>query len=129
MKKFLSMNLQVGRVTPCAPLSQSTKSGAHGVTRPTTKAWLKDSMHELFRGNLSLATLISSLIVFPSLAQNEGDVSPALRTSVQARINDDYPHLENLYKDLHAHPELSFHEEKTAARIATELKEIGRAHV
>ena len=30
-----------------------------------------------------------------------------------------------LYRDLHAHPELSFKEEKTASRIAAELDEMG----
>src|SRR5260221_2160445 len=73
----------------------------------------------------SLAPLILALIVFPSRFQNAAEVSTALRESVQARISDDYPHLDQLYKDLHAHPELSFHEEKTSARIAAELKEAG----
>ena len=30
-----------------------------------------------------------------------------------------------VYKDLHAHPELSFHETRTAALAATKLKELG----
>jgi hippurate hydrolase len=30
-----------------------------------------------------------------------------------------------VYKDLHAHPELSFHETRTAALVATKLKELG----
>jgi amidohydrolase len=32
---------------------------------------------------------------------------------------------EGVYKDLHAHPELSFHETRTAALAATKLKELG----
>jgi len=32
---------------------------------------------------------------------------------------------ERVYKDLHAHPELSFHETRTAALVATKLKELG----
>src|SRR5437879_771949 len=32
---------------------------------------------------------------------------------------------ERVYKDLHAHPELSFHETRTAALAATKLKELG----
>jgi hippurate hydrolase len=35
------------------------------------------------------------------------------------------PALESLYRHLHQHPELSFHEVKTAARMATELRAIG----
>jgi metal-dependent amidase/aminoacylase/carboxypeptidase family protein len=32
---------------------------------------------------------------------------------------------DRVYKDLHAHPELSFHETKTAAFVASKLKELG----
>ena len=32
---------------------------------------------------------------------------------------------DRVYKDLHAHPELSFHETRTAALVATKLKELG----
>src|SRR5262249_37209705 len=37
----------------------------------------------------------------------------------------DYPKLDALYKDIHAHPELAFQEEKTAARLAAEMRAIG----
>ncbi|MGB0932210.1 MAG: amidohydrolase [Chitinophagales bacterium] len=40
-------------------------------------------------------------------------------------LQKDYNYLENLYKHFHQNPELSFLEEKTAARLAKELKEIG----
>ena len=36
-----------------------------------------------------------------------------------------YPDLRNLYVDLHQNPELSFHEEKTAARLAERLRALG----
>jgi hippurate hydrolase len=51
--------------------------------------------------------------------------SDPLRESVRARVNQEYPALFELYKQLHANPELSFHEEKTAARVAEELKRAG----
>lgn len=42
------------------------------------------------------------------------------------RITDkNYPSLETLYKHLHQNPELSLHEEKTSATIATELRSLG----
>lgn len=44
---------------------------------------------------------------------------------IQKRVTAHYPHLDALYKHLHANPELSLHEEQTAARIARELKECG----
>lgn len=40
-------------------------------------------------------------------------------------IDSNYPALEQLYRDLHQHPELSFREEKTAARLADELRKTG----
>lgn len=44
---------------------------------------------------------------------------------IASQIEQDYPYLEKLYKHLHTNPELSFKEEKTAARIAEELKNRG----
>src|SRR5947199_10717686 len=36
-----------------------------------------------------------------------------------------YPELDKLYLDLHQSPELSWHEEKTAAKMAAQLKALG----
>ena len=50
---------------------------------------------------------------------------------VQGRAQDDAwfaresPSLETLYRQLHQHPELSFHEVETAARMVSELKALG----
>jgi amidohydrolase len=46
--------------------------------------------------------------------------SPAL-----APVDTIYPDLEALYLDLHQHPELSKHEEKTSAKIAERLRALG----
>ena len=54
----LSMNLKVGRVTPCAPFPQSPQAGAHGVTRPTALRF-KGSMPEIIQRNLSLGRIDS----------------------------------------------------------------------
>lgn len=43
----------------------------------------------------------------------------------EQKLNADYPYLEAYYKDLHAHPELSFKEVKTAAKLAGELRGLG----
>jgi amidohydrolase len=48
-----------------------------------------------------------------------------LRTRIGSRVTDLYPRLESVYKDLHAHPELSLHEEKTSQRLAGELEQLG----
>ncbi len=53
-----------------------------------------------------------------------GAASP-LAATVDQRLTADYPSLFALYQDFHAHPELSLKEEKTAARLAAELRAAG----
>ncbi|MEY4939621.1 MAG: hypothetical protein RIQ93_1356 [Verrucomicrobiota bacterium] len=48
-----------------------------------------------------------------------------LRELVTQKIAAEYPSLEALYKDLHAHPELSLMEERTARVVARELRAAG----
>ncbi len=49
----------------------------------------------------------------------------ALRESVASRVDAEYAALDALYRDLHAHPELSLMEERTAGVIAGELRRAG----
>ena len=49
------------------------------------------------------------------------------KETAQKQVAADYPRLDALYKHLHANPELSLQEEKTAARMAAELREAGFA--
>ncbi|HYV32726.1 MAG TPA: amidohydrolase, partial [Candidatus Binatia bacterium] len=49
----------------------------------------------------------------------------SLGDSLKPGVDAEYPALERLYQDFHAHPELSFHEEQTAAKLASELKTLG----
>src|SRR5882724_468838 len=42
-----------------------------------------------------------------------------------SKLDAVYPSLDALYQDLHRNPELSNHEEKTAAKMATRLRELG----
>jgi amidohydrolase len=51
--------------------------------------------------------------------------TPLPVAAIQTIIVGEYKHLENLYKQLHAHPELAFQEEQTAARMAKEMKALG----
>jgi len=53
--------------------------------------------------------------------------SGKLHDEIKTRAGQEYVTLEQLYKHLHSNPELSFHEEKTAARIAQELNKAGYA--
>src|SRR3569832_1426805 len=48
-----------------------------------------------------------------------------LKSSIETSIEADYPKLDTLYKDLHAHPEVAFQEVKTAAKLAAEKQTPG----
>jgi len=62
-------------------------------------------------------SILLFLILLPTTLFAEGELDPA--------IDQDYPYLEELYLYLHQNPEISFHEAKTAARIAKELRQAG----
>jgi hippurate hydrolase len=49
----------------------------------------------------------------------------ALREMVAGKVAAEYRSLEALYRELHANPELSLMEERTAARLTRELREVG----
>ena len=57
--------------------------------------------------------------------RSEGDASRKQAGEVKRRIAAQYDQLEALYKQLHAHPELSLREVQTAARLAKEIRAIG----
>ncbi len=59
------------------------------------------------------------------MAQNQAPSTINVYEDIRIRIDRDYAYLDQLYKHLHTNPELSFKEEKTAARIAEELKSCG----
>ena len=69
----------------------------------------------------SLALVLACLLSPCGLAQS----SPPAREQVQSRLQQEYPSLFELYKHLHAHPELSLHEQQSAARMAEELRKAG----
>src|SRR3546814_16034836 len=51
--------------------------------------------------------------------------TPAHADALSDAVLKDMPSLITLYKDLHAHPELSMHETRTAAKLAAEAKKLG----
>lgn len=69
------------------------------------------------------------LFCFSSLSysQKQTALSASLIKEIQSRTTQEYASLDQLYKHLHTNPELSFHEEKTAERIAAELEKAGFA--
>ncbi len=49
----------------------------------------------------------------------------AVRAAIAAQLDPRYPAILALYQHLHAHPELSWCETNTSARLAEELKQVG----
>ena len=48
-----------------------------------------------------------------------------LKSTIEASVQADYPKLDALYKDIHAHPEVAFQEVRTAAKLAAEMRALG----
>jgi amidohydrolase len=71
--------------------------------------------------------------LFVSAALSAASMVPAhaeidvikLKTAIETSVEADYPKLDALYKELHAHPEIAFQEVKTAARLAAEMRALG----
>jgi amidohydrolase len=63
-----------------------------------------------------------SLLALPAHA--ELDVAK-LKDTIGAAVEQEYPKLDELYKDIHAHPELAFQEVKTAEKLAAAMRAIG----
>lgn len=71
----------------------------------------------------SIAMFIT--LVFVAAPNTRGADTKELAGDVRQRIATDYARLDALYKHFHANPELSLKEERTAARLAKELRELG----
>src|ERR1700729_4192451 len=70
---------------------------------------------------LASAALCAATILQAHAELDGAKLKPSIETSVEA----DYPKLEALYKDIHAHPEVAFQEVKTAAKLAAEMRALG----
>jgi hippurate hydrolase len=78
------------------------------------------------------SSAVFSLLIAASLALSvsRGELhtlTPPKNSTEQIKtlIDKNYPSLEKLYTDIHANPELSLKEEKTAARLAKEFRDAG----
>lgn len=70
--------------------------------------------------SLSVCTIVFWLIWTASLFAADPWSAPS-----KEQVGKIYPQVEALYMDIHRNPELSLHEEKTAAKIADQLRKIG----
>ncbi len=86
-------------------------------------------MKELNINSLPWTTALVAVLVagaIPAVCMAAATTSPApLRALVNSRVDAEYPSLLGIYTNLHAHPELSFMEVKTAALVAGELRALG----
>ena len=73
--------------------------------------------------NRRCLTLVAVMLAcpFPAIAQTTGSAASDLAGSVAKQM----PALTETYKHLHRNPELSHHEEKTSALLASELRKLG----
>ena len=67
--------------------------------------------------SITVKTLAAALLL--------GSAAPAMAQDLKASLDEDMPGLMALYRDLHAHPELSFEEVETAAKLAKRMRDLG----
>src|SRR6266850_1630793 len=76
--------------------------------------------------HLAKPFLVSAALCVATLLPAHAELDVArLKAAIEASVEADYPRLDALYKDIHAHPELAFEEVKTAARLAAEMRALG----
>src|SRR6516225_7780264 len=84
-------------------------------------SWRRFAMTKVLVTLLASSGLCASL---PLQAQAELDVV-SLKSAIERSVESDYPKLDALYKDIHAQREIAFQEEKTAAKLAAEMRALG----
>jgi len=70
--------------------------------------------------SMKLSLLVLSFFLARSLLAADPGRAPS-----EQQVDAVYPQMKTLYEDLHRNPELSLHEEKTAAKIADQLRKLG----
>ena len=77
---------------------------------------------------IRIATSLLASVALSAAAQapaHAGIDVAKLKPAIEASVESDYPKLDALYKDIHAHPEIAFQEVKTAAKLAAEMRALG----
>src|SRR5215510_668068 len=87
---------------------------------PSESAWEQPTMNRRSLARLSLAALCLA-VGWPVLAADLATQKAEIARSLDAQ----YSRIDALYKDIHTHPELSFQETRTAAKLAAELRALG----
>ncbi|WP_456750619.1 amidohydrolase [Bradyrhizobium sp. USDA 4461] len=66
--------------------------------------------------------MVAALVTTTAASAESGQRNDAELASAAAQM---YPSLEALYKDIHAHPEIAYQEERTASILAKEMRALG----
>lgn len=72
-----------------------------------------------------MKTLLANTTALMLVLQLSAGTAYAASARLDRLIDQKYPELEKVYKELHANPELGFHETRTAKRLAAELETLG----
>jgi amidohydrolase len=76
--------------------------------------------------NRFVTLLLASAALCATVLQAHAEIDVArLKTAIETSVEADYPKLDALYKEIHAHPEIAFQEVKTAAKLAAEMRALG----
>jgi hippurate hydrolase len=71
--------------------------------------------------------LVSAALCVATLLPVHAEIDVvSLKAAIEASVEADYPKLDALYKEIHAHPELAFEEVKTAGAHRTRCAADGR---
>lgn len=76
-------------------------------------------------GPISLGSGSSVVLEEPTAQAEVASKAVDRQKQVDKCLNESLPDLLELYRELHAHPELSMQEERTAARLAGEMRRLG----
>jgi len=106
------------RARACLGHSLSPKKLASCVGESLTALRLRTKLEETMRR----AVLMASAVLFVLSATLAGQPATLPELAPLATL---YPELDALYLDLHQNPELSFQEEKTAAKLAARVRALG----
>ena len=79
---------------------------------------------KLRASTIALAALLAPLPAHAAPDMPDFDVA-ASKAAIDATLDQIYPHLDAVYRDIHAHPELGFQEKRTAALLAAEMRKLG----
>jgi hippurate hydrolase len=89
----------------------------------------EDGMKQNYLSHRAYLAAVLVLVALPSsgMTEESGSQIAARQSRIVALLDQKYPDLDALYKDLHANPELGFQEKRTARILAARMRRLGFA--